>query len=70
MSYIHLEPQPLTETEQQLLDLVTHYNSKLTEWEEKFVENMQQTVEDITVHSLTAKQKAKIAEIFNRIDGE
>jgi len=70
MTYIHLPTAEKTETEQQVLDLVTHYSGKLNEWEERFVENMQRDIEDYTVHTLTAPQKDKIAEIFNRCDGE
>ncbi len=60
----------LTEAEQQLLDLLAHYSSQLTEWEERFIEDMQQEVEDYTASFLTDKQKTKIAEIFERCDSK
>lgn len=58
------------EIEQMLLDLTTHYTGSLNDWEEGFVENMQEIVENYSVHVLTGPQVNKIKEIFNRIDGE
>ena len=58
------------DTEQMVLDLTTHYAGSLSEWEEKFVENVQEVIENFSVYSVSEKQHAKVKEIFAKIDGE
>lgn len=54
--------------EEMVADIQTHYWKQLTEWEQRFIISLQDGINEGSQELFTDKQRAKLVQVYDRLD--